>query len=637
MAKKAALKPVNKSKQNFLQSSWLPGALLVIAVVFAYQPVWHAGFIWDDDKYVTNNPLLTAPDGLWRIWFTTDSPSQYFPLTYTVFRIEHALWGFNSTGYHLVNILLHAINSLLLWQLLKRLVIPGAWLAAAIFALHPVQVESVAWVTELKNVLMCFFFLQTLRCWTEFIETAKWKFYALAIILFALALCAKTTACTLPVALLLILWLKKTPINFQRLLQLVPFVAMAIGMGLLTMWWERNHQNTKILTPLGLDERIIVASHAIWFYIGKLFWPVDLTFSYPKWEIHPNQPSNYLWLAALVVLAAIICFTRRFAGRSIETALLFFVATLMPTLGFIMLYTFRMTYVADHYQYVACIGLIALSATGIVLALNKNYLLKIFVSAILLSSLAVSTWRQCRMYSNLETLWRTTAERNPSSWMADNNLGNVLLEKGKPDEAIAFIQKALAIQPDYPEAEVSLGNALSDKGQLDEAIIHYQKALKTAPTYADACYDLGTALLQKGKMDDAIVQFQKTLALRKNDAKAHYNLGLAFLQIEKFDDAIIQFQETLALRPEDARARGNLGVAFFQKGQILQAVACYQETLRLNPNDAGTCFNLSQALFRLKQTPEAITSAQHALQLAKAQNDMTLAATIESSIKTYQQ
>ena len=192
---------------------WILGVLLVLAITIAYRKAWHAGYIWDDDVYVTENKLLTAPDGLKRIWFSLDSPSQYFPLVYTTFRLEHALWGLNPAGYHWVNILLHVANALLVWRLLLILRVPGAWLAAAIFALHPVQVESVAWITERKNVLMGFFFLLALLSWVEFVEGQSrrmWKFYALALLLYALALFSKTTACTLPAALLLILWLKKS-------------------------------------------------------------------------------------------------------------------------------------------------------------------------------------------------------------------------------------------------------------------------------------------------------------------------------------------------------------------------------------------------------------------------------------------
>ncbi len=221
--------------------------LLASVTIFAYRPAWNGGFVWDDDDYIIKNDLLTASDGLRRIWFSLDSPSQYFPLVYTTFRIERALWGLNPSGYHWVNLLLHVANALLVWRVLARLNVPGAWLAGAIFALHPVQVESVAWITERKNVLMAFFFLLTLLAWIAFIDERTkrpWRFYALALVLYVLALSAKSTACTLPAALLLILWLQKRPITKQRLIQIVPFVILGIGMGLLAVWWERYHQGT---------------------------------------------------------------------------------------------------------------------------------------------------------------------------------------------------------------------------------------------------------------------------------------------------------------------------------------------------------------------------------------------------------
>src|ERR1700730_16510700 len=197
--------------------------------ILVYRPAWNGGFIWDDDDYVTKNALLTAPDGLWRIWFSLDAPSQYFPLVYTTFRMERGLWGLNPAGYHWVNLLLHVANALLLWRLLVGLKIPGAWLGAAIFALHPVQVESVAWITERKNVLMGLFFLLALLAWIKFVEASssqKWRYYGLALLLYALALFSKTTACTLPAALLLILWLKERRVNWRRLVEIAPFVGV---------------------------------------------------------------------------------------------------------------------------------------------------------------------------------------------------------------------------------------------------------------------------------------------------------------------------------------------------------------------------------------------------------------------------
>src|SRR6266571_1536683 len=390
--------------------------VLTAVTILAYRPAWHGGFLWDDDDYIIKNELLTAPDGWQRIWFSLDSPSQYFPFTYSTFRIEHALWGLNTTGYHWVNLLLHVGSALLVWAVLARLRVPGAWLAAAIFALHPVQVESVAWITERKNVLMGFFFLLTLLAWIAFVDERTkrpWLFYGLALILYLLALSAKTTACTLPAALFLILWLENQRISWKRILQVVPFVVLGLAMGSLAIWWERYHQGTSraIFTFLSPIERILVASRAVWFYLSKLVWPSKLTFIYPRWDIASTHLLGYVWLLAGLIVCVVIYFLRRYLGRSIEVAAAFFVATLGPVLGFIMLYTFRYTFVADHYQYVACIAPIALVAAGLVnLAdiFKKSRVVILTAALCIVTVLAILAWRQAAMYGNIETLWRTT-------------------------------------------------------------------------------------------------------------------------------------------------------------------------------------------------------------------------------------
>src|SRR5437763_7008410 len=417
--------------------------VLAAVTTFAYRPAWHGGFLWDDDAYIINNELLTAPDGWQRIWFSLDSPSQYFPFTYSTFRIERALWGLNTTGYHWVNLLLHIGNALLVWAVLARLRLPGSWLAAAIFALHPVQVESVAWITERKNVLMAFFFLLTLLGWIAFVDERtrrRWIFYCLALIFYVLALSAKATACTLPAALFLILWLQNKPITMRRLIQIVPFVILGIGMGLLAVWWERYHQGTNraVFTFLSPIERILVASRAVWFYLSKIFWPSNLTFIYPRWNISPADLLDYIWLVACIAACVSIYFLRRYVGRSVEVAAAFFVATLSPGLGFIMLFTFRYTFVADLYQYLASVGPIALASAGIVSLSNRFKPIRPFVisgAVCLTLILALLTGRQAEMYGNIERLWRTTLARNPGCWMAHTNLGLVLIQQGKIDEA----------------------------------------------------------------------------------------------------------------------------------------------------------------------------------------------------------
>ena len=595
---------------------------MVAAVIFAYQPAWTAGFIWDDDDYVTHNPLLTAPDGLKRIWFSTDSPSQYFPLTYTSFRVQHALWGLNPAGYHWVNILLHAVNALLVWRLLCRLAVPGAWLGAAIFALHPVQVESVAWITELKNVQSLFFFLLALLAWIEFVEERRgWGAYALSLLCCALALFSKTTACTLPAALLLVLWLRKKPIDRARILQIVPFVAISLAMGLVTVWWERHEQGTDGSGfGLGPLERVLLAGRALWFYLGKFVWPTDLAFSYPRWTIDATNPAAYVWLAATAALGAVIFFVRRFTGRGVETTAVFYVAMLSPLLGFFMLYTFRYSYVADHYQYVALIGPGSLvgAVAGRAVANSQLRLLGLSLGAGLLVALGLMTWQQSQTYRDLETLWRATLARNPNSFIAHNNLSALLLAKGQADEALAHAETALQLQPtgpDYALARTNRGGALLHKGQADAAIPEFEEALKTQPDYADAANNLGSAWLQKGEDGPAIAAFRRALEIKPQHVNARYNLGNALLRTGQVQDAIASFEQALSAHPDDPDIHNDLGTALVTAGRTDEGIRHFETVVKLRPNFAPVHNNLGFLLLRKGRPRDALAHYETALKL----------------------
>src|SRR2546430_11146976 len=613
-------------------------ALVLAAVtIFAYWPAWNGGLLWDDDVYITNNELLTAPDGLRRIWFSLDSPSQYFPLVYTTFRIEHGVWGLNSTGYHWVNLVLHVANALLVWLVLARLKVPGAWLAGAIFALHPVQAESVAWITERKNVLMGFFFLLTLLAWIAFVDgrtKRPWLFYGFGLILCLLALSAKTTACILAVALFLILWLQKKRIRWERIFQIIPFLILGIASGLLAIWWERYHQGTSraIFAFLSPIERLLVASRAIWFYLSKLAWPSNLTFIYPRWDIAPTHLLNYVWLLAGVIVCGAIYFLRRCVGRSVEVAAGFFVATLSPVLGFIMLYTFRYTFVADHYQYLACIGPIALASAGLVnLAdVSKNSRTLIFIVALcVLALLAKLTWRQDELYGTIETLWRTTLSRNPNCWMAHNNLGIVLFEKGQLDDAIAHYRTTLQMQPNFWDADYNLGTALLGKGQVDEAIFHCDKAVRMQPNDPDAQVALANALLQKRQIDDAIVHYQKAVAIRPDYFLARYGLGHALLERGKLDGAIEHFRAALLIRPDHPDCHTTLAIALDESGQFAEAIGHYERATGISPQSVSALANLAWLLATCPDATfrdgfKAIQLARQADQLSGGTNALVL-------------
>jgi protein O-mannosyl-transferase len=619
------------------------GRVLIFAVVltaltiFAYRPAWHGGFLWDDDDYIIKNELLTASDGWQRIWFSLDSPSQYFPLTYSTFRIEHALWGLNTTGYHWINLLLHVGNALLIWAVLARLKVPGSWLAAAIFALHPVQVESVAWITERKNVLMGFFFLLTLVAWIAFVDERtrrRWLVYCLALVCYVLALSAKATACTLPAALFLILWLQKRSITMRRLIQIVPFVVLGIGMGLLTIWWERYHQGTNrgLFTFLGPTERILVASRAVWFYLSKIFWPSNLTFIYPKWNISPTNFIDYIWLLAGLAACVAIYFSRRYFGRSVEVAAAFFVATLTPVLGFIMLFTFRYTFVADHYQYLACIGPIALASAGIVNLSDKFAQYRaviVSVALLVVAGLGMLTWRQAATYTDIETLWRTTLARNPGCWMAHTNLGLVLLQQGKLDDGIAHYRSALQMQPDSWDAEYNLGTALVRKGQVDEAIQHCERAVAMRPTDPDAQVSLGDALLRKGRIDDAIEHYQKAMMAHSDHFLARYGLCQALLEKGELDGAIQVCRSALELWPLDVDCQTTLAIALEEKGNPAEAMQHYQKALEIAPSSIPTLTNLAWLLATsqdasVRNGPKAVELARQADRLTGGANTLVL-------------
>jgi tetratricopeptide (TPR) repeat protein len=599
----------------FWQQPAVLGGMFVLLVLAAYWPALHAGFIWDDDKYVTHNPLLTDAGGLREIWFSAHTQSQYFPLVYTTFRLEHALWGLNPLGYHLVNVLLHGLNAALVWTILKRLLVPGAWLAAAIFALHPVNVESVAWVTELKNVESLFFYVLALLAWLKFLDASgppPWRYYLLALF-------AKTTACTLPVALALILWLRGQRFTWARAGQIIPFVILGVGMGLVSIWWEGNlgSYNEDAGPPLTLPQRLLLAGRALWFYAGKLAWPANLTFSYPHWELNPASPAQYLPLLGVALVAVGVWVWRRKIGRDVIAGLVFFAAALAPLLGFITDYTFRYSYVADHYQYVAGIGLFAIVAAGWKKGSPKTgfspSVLGWFPCALLLT-LGWLTWQQCGAYQNSETLWRDTLAKNPGSWMAHYNLAMDLQDQGRLDEAIEQFHETLALNPQHAKAENNLGLALATSGRLSEAVAHYQAALKLKPDDAGVLNNLAVAFAGQGDLAQAVTQLQRAVQLNPKSFGLWINLGGLLKQAGRREEAAACYQRTATLFPSEVEPLRRLAELYMETGRLDEAVKQYRLALQLAPQRANLLLALGNAFATETNYDEAVSSYRQALQ-----------------------
>ena len=634
----------------------LRGALILVLLFVAYYPALQGGFVWDDDLYVTANPMLGAPDWLRQIWFSGHHQSQYFPLTFTTLRYEYWLWGKEPMAYHLVNVLFHSANVLLLWTVLRRLAVPGAWLAAAIFALHPVEVESVAWIAELKNVESTFFYLLALLAWLRFTDrqTAHpWRFYALALLWHALALTSKTTACTLPAAMLLVLWMRKEPIGGRRIIQVVPFVALGIAMGAVSVWWEWHLGNYKKGFGLNFSapERLLIATRALWFYAAKLVWPANLTFSYPRWDINPANPLQYLGLIGCLGVALLLWWRRKTLGRGPATAVLFFFATLAPMLGFISCFTFRYSFVADHYQYLASAGLITLfAAAASTWAASRHQSLRVrrALSSALVLLLGVLTWRQAGIYQNQGTLWSDTVAKNPASWMGHSNLGTWLVSQQRFDEAIKEFRKAIQINPKNFEAQYSLGRELARKGEIEESIGPFTAAVEAMPNHALAQYHLGVVLDKVGRIEEAVAHYR--VALQRNqmipmkpddDVMARYFLATALVELAQTRDAAAEYRQVLKLNPHMQPAQNNLAwiLATDPNPELRNGAEAVQlaEQLCQQTDYRAPAFlaTLAAAYAEAGRFDEAVATAEKARTLALDAGDTGLAGKNASRLELY--
>jgi tetratricopeptide (TPR) repeat protein len=599
-------------------------AAIFAAALAAYWPALQGGFVWDDNAHVTAAAMRSF-HGLWRIWFSLGATQQYYPLLHSAFWLEHRLWGDAVLGYHLVNLAQHALAACLVVLIVRRLALPGAWLAGLIFALHPVCVESVAWISEQKSTLSGVFYLASALAYLRFDESRRRSHYLWAFALFICALLSKTVTATLPAALLVVFWWKRGRLDLRRDVRpLLPWFAIGIAAGLFTAWVERVYINARgaefAIAPLA---RCLIAGRVVWFYAAKLFWPTNLIFTYPRWPIDPAV--WWQWLFPAGVLAALAVAACR---RAWLAALLFFIGTLFPALGFLNVYPFRFSWVADHFQYLACLGIIIPACTVIV---GQPPRLQRALSPLLLLTLSILTFRQAAMYGDTETLYRTTISRNPQSWMAHNNLGVALAKMGRTPEAIAEYQAALRIKPDYAEPHNNWATILSRQpGRMPEAIAEAQEALRLKPDYPEALVNLGTFLAPiPGRLPEAIADYQAALRLKPNHAEAHNDLGLALSEMPgRLPGAIAELEAAVQLEPDNAQMHDNLAGALARMpGRLPDAIAEVQAALEIAPGDPQAHDFLGRSLSQMPgRLPDAIAEFETALRIApdyaQAHNDL---------------
>ena len=666
----------------------LMGAAIVVVTLTAYSPAMRGGFIWDDDDYVTENGCLRSPAGLGAIWLHPRQTPQYYPLVFTTFWAEYHLWGLNPAGYHIVNVLLHAMAAVLLWRVLRRLGVPGSYLAGLVFALHPVCVESVAWITERKNVLSCLLYLAAFGAYLRFeppeapASPRPRRWYAAAAALFVMALWSKTVTFSLPAAIAVALWYRRGRLGWRELLPLFPLLAVGVAMGMVTAHMEKiNVGAMGAEWAMSATQRLLVAGHVLCFYAGKFAWPTDLMFFYPRWQINAADWLQWLWpLAAVAALAALWAMRRRL-GRGPLAAALVFAGSLTPALGFFDVYPMRYSFVADHFQYHAMMAMVALACGLAAWAWGKigSATLRRWgapaAAAVVLAALGALTWQQGHIYRDRVTIYLDTLEKNDTAWIAHNNLGFELIGRKQFLLAQRHLLRALELRPAYPEAYNNLGGVLTEMGRPTDAMEAYRKATDLDANFVRAFYNWGALLMRQGELPAAGEKLNRAATVDPNFSLAHRSLGEWHFKLGRLPQAEQSYRRTVELAPDDMQARMSLCSMLERQGKYDESIVQFRQALARQGDEPQALYYLScllstcpQASFRsggeamalarqlalqagqeiraldaqgmalaeLGQFDEAAQCAAAAAQKAVATGDTALAADIQRRIRLYQ-
>jgi tetratricopeptide (TPR) repeat protein len=629
--------------------------VLVLMVLVVFSPAMHGKFLWDDDRHVEQNRNLRDAGGLLKIW-TKFGPReggtpQYYPLTHTTYWLEYQLSGappgeINTTVFHITNMLLHAGAAILLWLILRELAVPGAWLAAAIFALHPMQAESVAWISERKNVLAGVFYFGAIFAYLRSgfgkdnetpsspdtrNPTPDTRLYLLALGLFALALLSKTVAVSMPAVVLLLIWYKRGRLTARDFLATAPFFVIGILMAWVTTRLERGEIGA--MGPewqFSFAQRILIAGRAVCFYAEKLVWPVNLAFIYPRWDVTTAQPWQWIFPIGVAVVLIVLFLLRKRIGRGPIAAALIFVGVLVPALGFINFYPMRYSFVANHFQYLAAPALIALIVGGAARAMRKLSMTAMpapyVVAGVVLVALGALTLMHSTVYASQLDLWAATAFRNPNSWMVRNNYGVSLQQEAAtlpPEEAMAKLdaaakefERAIALKPDHVNAWHAWGQVLLDQNKPGEALGKFDQALRLKSNNIDAVISRGQALLRLRRLDDALAAFRQAWSLaespelrpyvpRVKAARIQQYQGVVLVQKKDLEGARRAYANAVRILPEAPDMRFEYGTVLAELRQPIPAAEQFAAAIRLQPSNADARISLALLMIEVGNLPGA--------------------------------
>ena len=580
-------------------------ALGVVAIALligvGYYPALQGAFVWDDVIF-SEEPVIHAASGLWSIWFSPAdirNEGHYWPIVYTTFYLEHKLWGLAPVGYHAVNLLLHFVNALLVWRLMGRLTVPGAWLIAAVFAAHPLHVESVAWIIERKDLLSAMFYLTAMMTWMRFVDEGTKRHYLLALGLFTAGLLSKSVVVTLPATLLIWHWWREGRVTIADIVRLAPLFAVGFAITLADFAFYTSRESLDL--GYSIAERMLIAGRALWFYLGKLVWPVDLAVIYPQWEIDTGDLLAWAFVIAAVALAAALWFSRRWTDRGPLAGALAFAVTLAPVLGFIDYGYMQFSFVADRFQYLAGIGVMAVligSAARATRTLPPAGQTGARTAAgAALAILAVLTWQQAGVYRDEVALFSHVVSLNPNARDAHLNLGSALLTAGRTEEGLVASRIAVEQRPDTPGPYTNLGRALQGQGRFEESEEQLRRALEVDPRHLSALQNLAELYRKQGNFAQAIEAYRAVLAIQQDYALAHAGLGHTLYTIDRHEEAIEAMERALALRPELPMAGGLqivMGQAARKLGQFDRADAYLRRAMAIQPRKIEPLLELAE-------------------------------------------
>ena len=599
-------------------------SLVLIAVILAvfWQVRNHEFIKFDDDEYVTNNPHvksgLTLSGAIWA--FVAMHSNNWHPLTWLSHMLDCELYGLNPGGHHLTNLLIHIVNTLLLFLVLKRMT--GArWrssFVAVLFALHPLHVESVAWVSERKDVLSTFFWILTMGAYFRYVNSPRFHRYLLVLLCFAMGLLSKPMLVTLPFVLLLLdYWplgrfrlgelgsncnvstQKPLKLSDQRLsirqliLEKTPFFVLSAVASILTFVAQQSGGTVKSLKFFPLEARIANALVSYVSYIGKMIWPSRLGFFYP----YPDRVPIWQITGAVLLLGSISFLVIRasYKRRYLGTGWLWYLGTLVPVIGLVQV---GLQSMADRYTYVPLIGLFIMIVWGThdILKGWRHRNTAFAVSAgLLISILAIVTWAQVQHWQNSITLFKHTVDVTSENSLMHYDLGVVMLRQGRYSDAITHLSESLRIEPDDADAHNNLGIALVRQGKIQEAMVHYAEALRIKPDFAGTHNNLGVALARQGKIQEAIVHYAEALRIKPDFAEAYGNIGNSLAQQGRIEEAIAHYKEALRIKPNFADAHYSLGLAYLRIGNRGAAMEEYEVLKKIHPDLANA---LSQKMIK---------------------------------------